>query len=139
MPAKDDTAAASPATKVAKPVANPYLAAVLAWVLPGAGHAYLGRSARALAFLALVLSSLAIGCSLDGRLAWVFRGPPLQVLATFGGLGSGAPSLVLHMAGYQGAVEAPGYEYGSVFILTAGLMNMLLVLDAWDIASGRKS
>ena len=132
MPGTDDTAAA-------KPPANAYLASVLAWAVPGAGHAYLRRPWRALAFLLLVLTSLAIGCQLDGRLSWIFRGPPLMVLATYGGLGSGVPSILLHLSGYEGTAEAPGYEYGTVFILTAGLMNMLLILDAWDIAAGRKS
>ena len=33
---------------------------------------------------------------------------------------------------------AAGYEYGTAFLLTAGLMNLLLVLDAWDIARGKK-
>jgi hypothetical protein len=36
-------------------------------------------------------------------------------------------------------VRHPTYEYGSTYLLTAGLMNMLLILDAFDIASGRKS
>ncbi len=136
MPRKQDTASHA---DVAKPVGNRYLAVFLAWIVPGAGHAYLGRWPRALAFLALVLASLVIGQSLEGRLPWTFSGPPLTVLATFGCLGSGAPVIFMRLAlGFQGVVEAPGYEYGSAFILTAGLMNLLLMLDAWDISAGRK-
>ncbi len=120
-------------------MAKAYLAAFLAWVLPGAGHAYLGRWPRAIAFLALVLTALAIGWHLEGRLPWTFSGSPLSVLATLGCLGSGTPLLVLRLGlGYQGTIEAAGYEYGGAFILTAGLMNLLLMLDAWDIAAGRK-
>jgi hypothetical protein len=131
---KEDNAASEPA-----PSGNAYLAAILAWVLPGAGHAYLGRWRRAVAFLVLVMASLAIGCHLEGHLPWTFSGSPLAVLATYGCLGSGAPSIFLHLAlSYEGTIEAPGYEVGSAFILTAGLMNLLLVLDAWDIAVGRK-
>ena len=37
-----------------------------------------------------------------------------------------------------GAILATTYEYGCAYLLTAGLMNLLLVLDAWDIATGRK-
>ncbi len=122
------------------PVGNPYLAMFLAWILPGAGHLYLRRGLRALAFLALVSTALWIGYSLEGRLPWTFSGPPLTVLATLGCLGSGAPLFALRLGlGYQGTVEAPGYEYGGAFILTAGLMNLLLILDAWDIATGRKA
>ncbi len=122
-----------------KPVGNPYLATFLAWVVPGAGHAYVGRWPRALAFLALVLAALAIGYSLEGRLPWTFSGPPLAVLATLGCLGSGAPLIFLRLGlGYQGTIEASGFEYGGAFILTAGLMNLLLMLDAWDISTGQK-
>ncbi len=121
------------------PVGNPYLATFLAWVFPGAGHAYVGRWYRALVFTALVLAALAIGCSLEGRLPWTFSGPPLLVLATLGCLGSGSPLIFLRLAlGYEGTVEASGFEYGSAFILTAGLMNLLLMLDAWDISTGHR-
>ena len=37
-----------------------------------------------------------------------------------------------------GAVRSPTYEYGTTYLLTAGLMNALLVLDAIDLALGRK-
>ncbi len=137
MPRKEDIAARQAST--AMPVGNRYLATFLAWIIPGAGHAYLGRWQRALAFLALVLATLVIGCYLDGRLPWTFSGAPLTVLATLGCLGSGAPPIFLHLVlGYEGTVEASGYEYGGAFILTAGLMNLLLMLDAWDISVGRK-
>lgn len=124
------SAAASP--KVA-------LAAALAWLIPGAGHILLKRPGRGVLFLVLVTASLAIGCALDGRLPWQWSGSPLRVLATLGAMGSGAEYLVLRFAlGYEGDVDAPGFEYGYAFIVTAGLMNLLLVLDAWDIALGRK-
>ena len=126
-------------TAAPTPVGNPYLATALAWIAPGAGHLYLGRRLRALAFAILVLAVLVIGWRLEGRLPWTFSGPPLQILATLGCLGSGAPALALRFGvGYEGRVEAAGFEYGSAFILTAGLMNLLLMLDAWDISTGRK-
>ena len=46
--------------------------------------------------------------------------------------------LLRYVAGYAGNIVASGFEYGSAFILTAGLMNLLLILDAWDLALGRK-
>ena len=51
----------------------------------------------------------------------------------------GVPYFVLrYVLHYQGDVISAGYEYGTAFLLTAGLMNLLLVLDAWDIALGKK-
>jgi hypothetical protein len=120
-------------------VANPLLAAVLAWLVPGAGHLFLKRGRRALLFFLLVLVSLVIGCRLQGNLYSPAQGQPLTFLATLGCMGMGAPYFVLrYLLDYHGEVMAPGYEYGTAFILTAGLMNLLLVLDAWDIALGKK-
>jgi hypothetical protein len=121
------------------PSGNPWVAALLAWLVPGAGHFFLGRRRRGLAFLALVAVSLAIGCSLAGNLYRPLPNQPLTLLATLGCMGMGLPYFVLrYLAGYTGDVTSPGFEYGTAFILTAGLMNLLLVLDAWDIALGKK-
>ncbi len=124
---------------VPRAVANPLLAAVLAWLVPGAGHLFLKRGGRAVLFFALVLVSLIIGCKLQGNLYTPVAGQPLTLLATWGCMGIGAPYFGLrYLLDYHGEINAAGYEYGTAFILTAGLMNLLLVLDAWDIAQGKK-
>ena len=121
------------------PRLNPSLAAAFAWLVPGSGHFVLGRRGRGAAFFVIILLCLGIGISLDGRLPWQFSNAPLTTLATFGALGSGLPCLILRLGfGYEGDMTAAGYEYGGAFILTAGLMNLLLVLDAWDIAWGKE-
>jgi uncharacterized protein DUF6677 len=131
------TSAPRPAADVVE--ANPVLAAVAAWLLPGLGHLYLKRWLRGLLFFLLVVVSLAIGCRLEGNLYRPVSREPLSLLATLGSMGMGIPYFVLRYgAGYEGNVVAPGYEYGTAFLLTAGLMNWLLVLDAWDIARGKK-
>jgi uncharacterized protein DUF6677 len=120
-------------------IANPLLAAFLAWIVPGAGHVMLRRTARGALFFVVVLASLAIGCSLQGNLYVPIAGQPLTFLATLGCMGLGLPYFALrYLLGYHGDIVAAGFEYGTAFILTAGLMNLLLVLDAWDIASGKK-
>lgn len=114
------------------------LALILGWLVPGAGHMVLGRSRRGLAFLVIVWASFAIGCLLDGELYHTL-GAPLATLATLATAGVGAAYFVLLLGvGYAGSLEAAGYEYGKAFILTAGLMNILLLLDVWDIARGEK-
>ncbi len=118
----------------------PLLAALLAWAVPGLGHLYLGRRGRAVAFCLIVVISLLTGLALEGNLYTVVADQPLSFFATLGSMGIGAAYFILRWGlGYQGELEGPGYEYGSAFILTAGLMNLLLVLDALDIARGRKS
>lgn len=119
--------------------ANVHLAAVLAWLIPGAGHYFLGRRSRALIYLAIIATATVIGCFLHGNLYRVVAGQPLSILATFGAMGLGLPYFVLRfLVSYQGDITAPTFEYGTAFLLTAGVMNLLLVIDAWDIAMGRK-
>lgn len=127
------------APPVELPLATPWLAVVSAWLLPGLGHAILGRRGRAALFFGLCLAMFAIGVAIDGRLPWAFSGSPLTRLATLGGMGLGLPYLAAHLLfGYEGDVTAAGYEYGGAFIVTAGLMNLLLVLDVWDICWGKE-
>ncbi|HVS16722.1 MAG TPA: DUF6677 family protein [Thermoanaerobaculia bacterium] len=117
-----------------------WLAAGLAWLIPGAGHFLLGRRGRAAVFFVLVLAAAAIGLLLQGRLFVVVPEQPLSRLGTLASMGMGPLYFVLRFGvEYQGDVLAATYEYGSAFLLTAGLMNLLLVLDAWDIAQGFKS
>lgn len=112
---------------------------LLAWIVPSAGHFVLRKRGRAAIFAVLVLAALALGLLLDGNLHRIVPGQPLSILFTLGAMGMGAPYFLLRVGlGYHGIPEAAGFEYGSVFLLSAGLMNLLLVLDVWDIATGRK-
>ena len=117
--------------------AKAYLAVVLAWLVPGAGHVFLNRRGRGLAFLVIVLATIGLGCLLQGEL---YRGiaQPIETLATLACAGMGLPYFLLYGLGYTGNIDAAGFEYGKAFVLTAGLMNILLVLDTWDIARGEK-
>lgn len=120
------------------PVGHPVVAAVAAFLVPGLGHVYLRRWRRGLAFFLLVAVSLWVGWDLQGNLYRVVPNEPLSILGTLGAMGMGIPYFVLRIKGYTGDILAAGYEYGTAFLLTAGLMNWLLVLDAWDISRGKK-
>ena len=111
-----------------------------AWIVPGAGHLMLGKRQRAIIFFVIVIAAITVGGLLEGNLYRVVPNQPLTILATLGSMGRGAPYFILRFIfGYQGNVVAAGYEYGSAFILTAGLMNLLLILDTWDLIRGRKA
>lgn len=118
---------------------NPVVCILLAWLLPGAGHVYLRRWRRGVLFFVLVLTAVVVGVALDGKLWRIAPGQPLSYLGTLACVGLGVPYFVLRfLLGYEGDVLSQGYEYGAAFLLTAGLMNLLLILDAWDIAKGFK-
>lgn len=114
-------------------------AAILAFAFPGAGHFYLGRRPRAAIFCAVVLFLFVSGILLDGKLYTAEPGRLLTFLATLGTMGSGAIYFVARAFGPFGDVASITYEYGTTFMLTAGLMNLLLVFDAWDIGDNRKA
>ncbi|HEV2854888.1 MAG TPA: DUF6677 family protein [Thermoanaerobaculia bacterium] len=124
---------------VAYPQGNVVVAVLSAWLVPGLGHIYLKRRLRGIAFFVLVIVSVLVGCRLQGNLYQVVRGQPLSILATLGSMGMGFPYFLLRYGlHYQGDIMGAGYEYGTAFLLTGGLMNLLLILDAWDIVRGKK-
>lgn len=114
------------------------LAMLLAFLVPGAGHFYLGRRARAAAFFFIILLLFVIGLSVHGRLYTIQQGNLLSLLATIGSMGAGVLYFVARAMGPFGDITSMTFEYGTAYVLTAGLMNLLLVLDAYDIAEGRK-
>lgn len=119
--------------------AGSLLAPLAAWAVPGAGHLLLGRRGRALLFFLIVATAVTLGVALEGNLFRVVPDRPLSILGTLACMGAGLPYFVLRfVADYSGEVTAVGYEYGTAFLITGGLMNLLLVLDALDIARGRK-
>lgn len=122
-----------------KPLVNPWGLLAAAWLIPGAGHFLLGDRRRAAGFLGLVLLATLLGVYLDGGLYWDLRSGsgPLMMLASLANLGAGLCFLVLQfLVGYGGNPRAPFYEHGSAFFITAGLLNVVLMLNAWDLTWG---
>ena len=117
-----------------------WIAMALAYLVPGAGHLYLGRRARAVTFFCIVVFMFAIGLWVDGDLYTVGRagGSLLRLLAALGSMGAGLLYWICDFKGIQGDITSITYEHGTAFVITAGLMNLLLVLDAFDISEGRK-
>lgn len=111
---------------------------VLAFLVPGAGHFYLNRRARAIVFFLVVIVMFVVGLLIDGKIYVAESGKPLTFLATLASIGSGLPYMIARATGPHGDINSITYEYGTAFTLTAGLMNLLLVLDSYDIAEGRK-
>ncbi len=115
------------------------LVAFAAWALPGSGHLILRKPRRAAVIFGVVFFSFLFGCWLRGHLYVVVPEQPLSRLATLSSMGAGAPYFVArYIVEYSGDILSSTFEYGKAFLLTAGLLNFLAVLDAWDIASGAK-
>ena len=129
------------------PTAIRVIAVVAAWLVPGAGHFLLGRFGRGVLFLVLIGGSFVLGLSLHGRLyapvadpLTLFHYDLISVLWSFAQLGTGLCYILGHALGFGAAYRpgAPTYEYGNTFMFLAGLLNYLVIHDAFDIAAGRK-
>jgi len=121
-----------------KPAAIPV--SVSSWLVPGLGHLMLGKRRRAVTFFFVVTGMFALGLYMKGELFALDTGEPLTFLAGLAEIGVGLPFFVARILGIgAGLVTAVTYEYGYTFCIVAGLLNMLVMLDAYDIAVGRKS
>jgi hypothetical protein len=119
--------------------ANPYVVCVAAWLLPGLGHLWFGRRFKGLVFLITLPLMFAIGLALHGRMFPFELSQPLVGLAALANVGLGAVYFAAKALGFgAGEVTAVTYEYGNAFLIVAGLLNLLVVIDVWDIALGRK-
>jgi hypothetical protein len=115
------------------------LLCVAAWAIPGAGHLWLGRVQKAAVFFVALTAMFGIGLLLHGRLFPFELSEPLVALAAFANAGLGLPWLAGRALGLgAGVVTAVTYEYGNTFLIVAGLLNFLVMLDAYDIGAGRK-
>lgn len=120
-------------------VAGAIPACVSGWLVPGLGHFMLGRRGRGLVFFAVVMTLFLLGIHWGGELFALERSEILTLLAGLAELGVGLPYFVADLLGRGGGtVTAVTYEYGYTFLIVAGLLNMLIVLDVFDIAVGRK-
>ena len=115
------------------------LLCVASWAIPGIGHLWLGRRQKGLVFLVALPVMFAMGIALHGRLFPFLLTDPLVGLAALADVGIGVVYFIAKGIGYGlGDVTAVTYEYGNAFLIVAGLLNMLVVIDAFDVAMGRK-
>lgn len=127
------------------PPANVWGPAVgLAWLIPGGGHFWLKRYGRAGLLAFAIIGMYLFGLMMRGALFQPGRGPDvLTTLIQYGGFVGNICSGLLYMLtvwlGYaQPDVPGAVHDYGTKFLVTAGLLNVLAMVDAYEIAVGRK-
>ena len=123
-----------------------WLTGAAAWFIPGLGHVLQKRWWRAALMGGAVWICFFVGMGMGGHLFSLSgegSAALLQVPPMIANLGTGALYLVSYLLDY-GFKDDPAqaaratYEYGNTFLLIAGLLNYLTMLDAFDIAAGRK-
>ncbi len=111
-----------------------------AWLVPGLGHFLQGQTQKAVVFAATLLGMFVIGLGFGGRLFTFQASDPLVFLAAASEWAVLLPRMASALFGLgRGDVVAATYEYGNAFLIASGLLNMLVMLDAMDLASGRKA
>ena len=117
---------------------SPVALCVAAWLVPGAGHFLQGRVGQAVVLFCTLSAMFVLGVAFGGRLFPIQSGEPLVFLAALGQWALGVPRLVSLVAGFgDGDVIRVTYEYGNTFLIAGGLLNVLAVLDVYDLATGR--
>jgi hypothetical protein len=116
------------------------IAAILGLAFPGLGHLWLGDRVRGAVFAVVLLAMFFGGIALRGQVYRPGDGDLLTNLAAVGSAGIGLPyALAWQQDWGRGEFDAPYFEYGNTFTLAAGLLNVLVLLDAFDAGSGRRS
>lgn len=114
-------------------------ACLFAWLVPGAGHFYLRRPGKGLVFLVAIGALFVLGVAMDSRLEMnLGLDDLLASLFSLAQMAIGLPYLIARGIGMGGDVRSVTFEYGNTFTAVAGLLNILVVLDAYDTAVGRK-
>ena len=116
---------------------------VLAWLIPGGGHVLLKRPARGGLIAASVAAMFLLGLMMRGALFSPQTGDLLTTVIYVGGFLGNLMSGILYFLtvwlGYaQPDMAGHVHDYGTKFLVAAGLLNVLGMVDAFDIARGEK-
>ena len=116
-----------------------YLPLIAGWLVPGAGHFLLHKWGRGLLLAASIVGMFAVGVAFEGQLHTSAH-DMLDVLGMVGDLGSGLLYVVARIAGWGAdQVQTTTADYGTRFIVVAGLLNVIAAVDAHNLRTGRKS
>jgi hypothetical protein len=129
----------------AAPLRSPFLVVALGWLIPGAGHFLLGRRGRAAIILGAVVVPFVAGLLMRGPLfqpgdaSVDVLSRVIQYGGFIGDLASGILYIGAKAFGYGPPdIAAHAADYGSKFIVAAGLLNVLAMVDAYEIATRQK-
>ena len=116
------------------------LAPALAWLIPGAGHLIQKRWVRGLLLMGSIVIMFILGLLMQGRVYRPNGGDVLDILGFIGDIGSGGLYIVTRALDLgHGIVAHATADYGTKYMIVAGLLNFITVADAYHIAIGKKS
>ena len=115
------------------------LVPAIAWLIPGAGHLMQKRWIRGFLLMASVVIMFVLGLLMQGRVYQPNGGDILDILGFIGDVGAGGLYIVTRVLDLgHGVVAHATADYGTKYIIVAGLLNFICVADAYHIAIGKK-
>lgn len=115
------------------------IAPAVGWFIPGAGHLIQRRWIRGLLLLVSIFAMFFLGLAMQGRVYAPNGGDILDILGFIGDLGAGALYIVTRAMDWgQGAIQKATADYGTKYMIVAGLLNLIAAVDAYHIAIGKK-
>jgi hypothetical protein len=115
------------------------IAPAIAWLIPGAGHLVQKRWIRGLLIMASIVTMFILGLLMQGRVYQPNGGDILDILGFVGDVGAGGLYIVTRVQGWgHGAIAHATADYGTKFLIVAGLLNFICAADAYHIAIGKK-
>jgi hypothetical protein len=115
------------------------IAPAIGWLIPGAGHIIQKRWIRGALLLISIFTLFVLGLLMQGRIYKANGGDILDMLGFVGDLGAGGLYIVTLARDWgQGAIAFATADYGTKFMIVAGLLNFIAVADAYHIAIGKK-
>ena len=116
------------------------VAPLIGWFIPGAGHLLQKKWIRGLLLMVSVCAMFFFGLMMDGKVYTPNTGDVLEMLGFVGDLGSGGLYFLSRIMEWgEGAINVAVADYGTKFIIIAGLLNIIAAVDAHHIAIGKKS
>lgn len=115
------------------------VAPAVGWLIPGAGHMIQKRWIRGALLFVSIMTLFLLGLAMQGRIYKANGGDILDMLGFVGNVGAGGLYIVtLAMDWGQGAIAFATADYGTKFMIVAGLLNFISIADAYHIAIGKK-
>jgi len=116
-----------------------YLPLIAGWLVPGAGHFLLRKWYRGALLAGSILGLFALGIAMQGKL-YTNAKDILDLLGLAGDLGNGLLYIISRMLGLGAdSVQVTTADYGTRFIVVAGLLNVIAAVDAHNLRTGRKA
>lgn len=115
------------------------LAPAVGWLIPGGGHLIQKKWGRGLLLMVSVTTMFVLGILMQGKVYTANVGDILDILGFIGDIGAGGLYIVSRALDLgRGAINLATADYGTKFIIVAGLLNVISAVDAYHIAIGKK-